>query len=207
MKNVITLGLVVVWLVFSCSDGRELLKEGILLKQVNDDVARDNQCKLTFHFSKQKPDQLVIILGNPYNDEYLPGKVIYEYYLGISKRNFKLKEFQLQNFKGEVLYELSSKQLDILRKKVKHGSKIMTYLSEDNTDKIYAHLDTTIVNKIRKEEFVNQFKSIKTSQAVFVGFQTFPDYYSISYRDTDNQYFLIYSIDPDKNKIFGFTVR
>lgn len=208
MKNLNRLSIVVILFCISCSENAALFQEGLDLKEVNDLVAKDNSCKLTFYYSKQIPDQLVLILGSSYTDDYIPGKIIYEYYKGVSARKLNVNEYLLKDQKEQTLLNLTVKQLSSIQKDKERAEENVRTITNGNLDDVYQNMDTSITNHVKLDLFKAQFSSFTLGISKFGGFQINSDYVSIRFVDNNNnQIFLIYDIVSEEDKILGISVK
>jgi len=197
----------IIGMTFSCSNNTNLFKDGLELKEVNDKVAKENKCKLTFYYSKQDPDQLILTISNAYNDDYLPGKIVDEYYTETSKTKVKVNKYQLRNSDQDTLIDLTTKELNSFQKKKKSVQLVINSIIDGNFEEIYDQMDTSITNKMSVDDLKAQFTTIKLENSKFTGFQLFSDYVGIRFSNNYNNIFIVYPATGDDNRIFGITVN
>lgn len=208
MKKLNRLSVAAILFCISCSENAALFQEGLDLKEVNDQVAKDNSCKLIFYYSKQEPDQLVLNLGSTYTNDYIPGKIVYEYYKGVSAKKLNVNEYLLKDQKEQTLLNLTVKQLSSIQKDKERAEEKVRILTNGDVEEVYKHMDTSITNNVNLDVFKTQFNSITLSKSEFGGFQINSNYVSIRFVDSNNnQIFLVYDIASEEDRILGISVK
>lgn len=206
--NQLLFSIICLSLCFSCSENAALFQEGLLLKEVNDSVSKTNSCKLMFYYSKQNPDQLVLTLQNSYSDEYLPSKVVYDYYIGASNKKINVKEYSMKNLQDSVLFTLTTDELASIQRDKERAEAVIALIVKGEIESVYNSMDTSVTNSVGRAIFKAQFDSMTFGKAEFGGFQLFSPYVGIRFTDNkNNQLFLIYDLNSNEDKIFGVTVK
>lgn len=205
--NIMKLSIGLVILLSSCtSKKKEFIAELTVIKKINDQVAFENKCKLTADYTDEKPYEIHLKIGSPYNDLLFPGKVLFDYNKRIESADLEIKDYHLNDMTGKI-YFLSKHDFSQIDKKSKLSKSLLAHFKSGNLTKFYNQLDTSVKSQITFDDFNKQILNFDLNDVKFSGFQLTDSLLGIGYKNSKNQIQFIYKWDSNDDEIYGYSVE